>query len=99
MTRRHEGRTAVISGAASGIGQASAIRLAKEGAEIIIADRDKAKKTLQLIADFGGKATAFECDVTSSGQRRSFQGGRGCGRRSLRHPRQQCGNLSDADLQ
>ena len=41
MIRRHEGRTAVISGAASGIGQASAIRLAKEGAEIIIADRDR----------------------------------------------------------
>jgi NAD(P)-dependent dehydrogenase (short-subunit alcohol dehydrogenase family) len=65
MTKRHEGRTAIISGAASGIGQASAIRLAKEGAEIIIADRDKAKKTLKLIAEFGGKATAFQCDVTN----------------------------------
>src|SRR4026208_1974301 len=65
MTKRHEGTTAIISGAASGIGQASAIRLAEEGAEIIIADRDKAEKTLQLIADFGGKATAFQCDVTN----------------------------------
>jgi NAD(P)-dependent dehydrogenase (short-subunit alcohol dehydrogenase family) len=63
MTKRHEGRTAIISGAASGIGQASAIRLAKEGAEIIIADRDKAEKTLKLIAEFAGKATAFQ--VTS----------------------------------
>jgi NAD(P)-dependent dehydrogenase (short-subunit alcohol dehydrogenase family) len=60
MIRRHEGRTAVISGAASGIGQASAIRLAKEGAEIIIADRDKAEKTLQLIADFGGPAVSAD---------------------------------------
>ncbi len=65
MTKRHEGKTAVISGAASGIGQASAIRLAQEGAEIIIADRDKAEKTLQLIAEFGGKASAFQCDVTN----------------------------------
>ena len=65
MTNRHEGKVAVISGAASGIGQASAIRLAEEGAEIIIADRDKAEKTLQLIAAFGGKATAFQCDVTN----------------------------------
>ena len=73
MIRRHEGRTAVISGAASGIGQASAIRLAKEGAEIIIADRDKAEKTLQLIADFGGKATAFECDVTSPASVAAFR--------------------------
>ena len=65
MTKRHEGKTAIISGAASGIGQASAIRLAKEGAEIIIADRDEAEKTSQLIAEFGGKATAFQCDVTN----------------------------------
>ena len=62
--KKHQGRTAIISGAASGIGQASAIRLAKEGAEIIIADREKADKTLQLISDVGGKATAFQCDVT-----------------------------------
>jgi NAD(P)-dependent dehydrogenase (short-subunit alcohol dehydrogenase family) len=65
MSKRHEGKTAVISGAASGIGQASAIRLAEEGAEIIIADRDKAEKTLQLIAEVGGKATAVQCDVTN----------------------------------
>ena len=73
MTKRHEGRTAIISGAASGIGQASAIRLAKEGAEIIIADRDKAEKTLQLIAEFGGKATAFQCDVTSPASVEAFR--------------------------
>jgi NAD(P)-dependent dehydrogenase (short-subunit alcohol dehydrogenase family) len=65
MTKRHEGKVAVISGAASGIGQASAIQLAQEGAEIIVADRDKAEKTLQLIAAFGGKASAFQCDVTN----------------------------------
>jgi len=73
MTKRHEGRTAIISGAASGIGQASAIRLAKEGAEIIIADRDNAEKTLQLIAEFGGKATAFQCDVTSPASIEAFR--------------------------
>ena len=65
MTKRHEGKVAVISGAASGIGQASAIRLAQEGAEMIIADRDKAENTLQLIAAFGGKAIAYQCDVTN----------------------------------
>ena len=46
MTKRHQGRTAVISGAASGIGEASAVRLAEEGARIVIADRDKADQTL-----------------------------------------------------
>ena len=65
MNRRHEGKIAIISGAASGIGQASAVRLAEEGAEIIIADHDKAEKTLQLIASIGGKASAFQCDVSN----------------------------------
>ncbi len=65
MAKRHEGKTVVISGAASGIGQASAVRLAEEGATVIIADRDKAETTLQLIAGIGGKATAVACDVSN----------------------------------
>ena len=59
-----QGKTVVISGAASGIGQASAIRLAGEGAQIVIADRDKAEKTLAQIANAGGNATAVQCDVS-----------------------------------
>ncbi len=73
MTKRHEGKTAIISGAASGIGQASAIRLAQEGADVIIADRHKAEQTLHLIAEFGGKAKAFECDVTDPTSVSSFK--------------------------
>jgi NAD(P)-dependent dehydrogenase (short-subunit alcohol dehydrogenase family) len=65
VAKRHEGKTVVISGAASGIGQASAVRLAEEGATVIIADRDKAETTLQLIAGIGGKATAVACDVSN----------------------------------
>jgi NAD(P)-dependent dehydrogenase (short-subunit alcohol dehydrogenase family) len=65
MTGRHDGKTVVISGAASGIGQASAVRLAEEGARIVVADRDKADQTLQLIAEIGGKATAVACDVSN----------------------------------
>ncbi|MGA3140083.1 MAG: SDR family NAD(P)-dependent oxidoreductase, partial [Xanthobacteraceae bacterium] len=65
MAKRHEGKTAVVSGAASGIGQASAVRLAEEGAQIIIADRAKADQTLKIISDAGGKAQAVECDVSS----------------------------------
>jgi len=49
MGKKHQGKTAVISGAASGIGQASAVRLAEEGAQIVIADRAKADETLQRI--------------------------------------------------
>jgi NAD(P)-dependent dehydrogenase (short-subunit alcohol dehydrogenase family) len=64
MTKRHEGKTAVISGAASGIGQASAVRLAEEGARIVIADRDNAEETLALIEGVGGQAIAVRCDVS-----------------------------------
>jgi NAD(P)-dependent dehydrogenase (short-subunit alcohol dehydrogenase family) len=64
MTRTHDGRIAVISGAASGIGQASAVRLAEEGARIVVADRENAKQTLDLITTAGGMATAIVCDVS-----------------------------------
>jgi len=64
MTKRHQGRTVVISGAAAGIGQASAVRLAEEGADIVIADRDQADETMRLIAAVGGHAIAVQCDVS-----------------------------------
>ena len=64
MAKRLDGKVAVISGAAAGIGQASAVRLAEEGAQIVIADREDAAKTLQLIKSAGGKAQAIRCDVS-----------------------------------
>jgi len=64
MSKKHQGKTAVISGAASGIGQASAVRLAEEGAQIVIADRAKADDTLQRIEAAGGSATAIQCDIS-----------------------------------
>ncbi len=86
MTGRHDGKTVVISGAASGIGQASAVRLAEEGARIVIADRDKADKTLQLIAGAGGKATAVAVRRQQSRERRQAEGSGGEKRRPLRYP-------------
>src|ERR1700683_3639703 len=65
MTKRLAGKTVVISGAASGIGQASAVRLAEDGAQVFMADRAKADKTLQMIAGAGGKASAVECDISN----------------------------------
>ncbi len=64
MIKRHQGKTAVISGAASGIGQASAVRLAEEGAQVVIADRDTAEETLRLVEGVGGRAIAIRCDVS-----------------------------------
>lgn len=64
MAKRHEGKIAVISGAASGIGQAAAVRLAEEGAQVVIADRADASQTLQMIRAAGGEGRAVKCDVS-----------------------------------
>jgi NAD(P)-dependent dehydrogenase (short-subunit alcohol dehydrogenase family) len=65
MSRMHHGRVAVISGAASGIGQASAVRLANDGAKVVVVDRANAQQTLDLITASGGAATAIVCDVSN----------------------------------
>lgn len=64
MTKRHEGKIAVISGASSGIGQASAVRLAGEGAQVVIANRGTAEETLSLVEGVGGHAIAIRCDIS-----------------------------------
>ena len=46
MAKRRDGKVAVISGAAAGIGQASAVRLAEEGAQIVIARPRGCRKDL-----------------------------------------------------
>lgn len=58
-------RVAVISGAANGIGQAYAKRLASDGIQIVIADIGDASETLELIEQAGGKGVAVRCDVSS----------------------------------
>ena len=60
------GRVALVVGAASGIGQASAQALASLGAEVVCADLDRAgaESTKRLIADAGGRAEAEQVDVS-----------------------------------
>ena len=62
------GRVAVITGAGSGIGAASARMLAAVGATVVCVDvnADSAARTADAIDADGGKATSAACDVTSS---------------------------------
>jgi NAD(P)-dependent dehydrogenase (short-subunit alcohol dehydrogenase family) len=65
---RLDGQVAIVTGAATGIGRAIALRLSEEGAMILVADRraDMGTQTEQLIRDRGGEAKFFACDVAVS---------------------------------
>ena len=61
-----EGKTVIITGASSGIGEATAKKLAKEGANVVISARreDRLKSLKEAIEKEGGKALVVTADVT-----------------------------------
>ncbi|MRI31531.1 NAD(P)-dependent oxidoreductase [Endozoicomonas sp. OPT23] len=67
MTARFQGKRVYITGAASGMGQATALQLGAEGAELYCVDLNSegVQNTVDAIKDAGGKATAATLNVTS----------------------------------
>lgn len=59
-------KTALVTGAATGIGRASALALSREGASVCVSDTDLegAEETVRLISAGGGQAIARHCDVS-----------------------------------
>lgn len=69
MSGTLSGRVAVVTGSASGIGRAIAIRLAEEGASVVVSDlradpREGGARTEQVIADGGGTCIRLDADVS-----------------------------------
>jgi NAD(P)-dependent dehydrogenase (short-subunit alcohol dehydrogenase family) len=66
---RFTGRTAVVTGAASGIGAATAERLAQEGAAVVLADiaEERGTAVAERIAAHGGRARFVTADVSAEG--------------------------------
>ena len=63
-----DSKVAFVTGAASGIGRATALAFAREGANVVVADIDQRgnQDTVRMIEDLGGQAFAVNCDVTRS---------------------------------
>lgn len=72
--RRFEGRVAVVTAGGSGMGRAAAVRLAREGAAVVVVDIDggAAAATVELIGAAGGQAVPFVADVSDTGQLRAL---------------------------
>jgi NAD(P)-dependent dehydrogenase (short-subunit alcohol dehydrogenase family) len=68
MSERLAKKVCVITGAGSGIGRASAVRFAREGGCVVVADVDKAgaDETVRQITTEGGAASSFIVDVTDA---------------------------------
>jgi NAD(P)-dependent dehydrogenase (short-subunit alcohol dehydrogenase family) len=65
-----EGKSTIVTGAGSGVGRASALRFAQEGAKVVVADvnAENAKETVRRVESAGGAAVAVRVDVADEQQ-------------------------------
>ena len=68
MRRQAEGKIVLVTGAAGGIGRASALAFAREGARVVVSDvaAEGAEETVRLIRQSDGEAQFVRCDVSRS---------------------------------
>jgi NAD(P)-dependent dehydrogenase (short-subunit alcohol dehydrogenase family) len=67
MVGKLENKVAIVTGAASGIGRATALLFAKEGAKVVAADweREKGQRVAEAVLERGGDAVFMQTDVSS----------------------------------
>ncbi|BAZ22178.1 short chain dehydrogenase [Kalymmatonema gypsitolerans NIES-4073] len=65
-----QNKVTLVTGGSSGIGRATAIAFAREGASVVVASRreDEGKETVRMITDADGEATFIQTDVTNSAE-------------------------------
>src|ERR687892_2062615 len=67
-SKNYAGKVAFVTGAGSGIGRATALAFAREGASVVVSDisEQNVRETARRSEELGGRALAVACDVTRS---------------------------------